>query len=73
MMLPCSLWSDLAWEALQASKSLMTVEQAALASQMIQSWVVLASLTAAEQVVLVSKVTQEWAVLAFKVNWEHVV
>ena len=73
MMLSCSLWSVLAWEALWASTSLMAVEQAALASRMIQSQVVLASLTTAEQAVLASRVAQVQEVLASKVNWEHVV
>ena len=71
MMLPCSLWSVLAWEALWASISLMAEEQAASASQMIWPWVVLASLTAARQVVLASRITQEQLVLASRVNWEH--
>ena len=53
-MLPCSLWSNSAWEALQALTSLMTVEQAALASQMEQTWVILASLTATMQAALAS-------------------
>ena len=71
MMLPCSLWSDSAWEALWASISLMAVEQAALASQMIWSWVVLASLTATQQVVLASRVTWLQVVLASRVTWEQ--
>ena len=54
MMLPCSLWSNLAWEALWASASLMAVEQAASASQMVQAQVVLASLTATMQAALAS-------------------
>ena len=64
MMLPCSLWSDSAWEALQTLTSLMAVEQVALASQMIWVWVILASWTATEQVVLSSRVTQEQMALA---------
>ena len=64
MMLPHSLWGDLAWEALWALTSLMAVEQAALASQMIWVWVILDSLTIAEQVVLASRVTQEQMALA---------
>ena len=45
----------------------MTVEQAALASQMIQSWVVLTSLAsrvAQVQVVLASRVAQQQTALA---------
>ena len=53
-MLPCSLWSNLAWEALWASASLIAVEQAALASWMEWAWVVLASLTTAIQAALAS-------------------
>ena len=64
MMLPCSLWSDSAWKALQTSTSLMAVEQVALASQMIQSQFVLASFITAEQAVLASKATQEQTTLA---------
>ena len=64
MMLPCSLWSDSAWEALWTSMSLMAVEQVALASWMVWSQVILASLTATEQAVLASKVTQEQTALA---------
>ena len=73
MMLPCSLWSVLAWEALWASISLMAEEQVALASWMIWPWVVFASLTTAEQAVLVPRITQEQLVLASRVNWEYVV
>ena len=62
MTVPCSLWSNSAWEALQALTSLMAVEQAALASQMIWYQVVLASLTTTEQAVLEFEVAQEWAV-----------
>ena len=53
--------------------SLITLEQVALASQMIWPLVVLASLTTTEQVVLASRITQEQLVLASKVNWEQVV
>ena len=64
MTLPCSLWNDLAWEALWDSTSLMAVKQAALAPWMIQAWVVLASLTTSEQTVLVSGIVQEQTALA---------
>ena len=73
IMLPCSLWSVSAWEALLASIALMAEEQVTLACQMIQPGDVLASLTAAEQAVLASRITQEQLVLASRVNWEHVV
>ena len=53
-MLPCSLWSNLALEALWALASLMAVEHAALASQMVWAQVVLASLTTTMQAVLAS-------------------
>ena len=72
-MLPCSLWSVSAWEALWASISLMAEEQVASASWMIQPQVVLVSLTATEQAVLASRITQEQLVLASRVNKEHVV
>ena len=42
----------------------MAVEQVASASQMMQFWVILASLTAAKQAVLASRVTQEQMALA---------
>ena len=64
MMLPCSLWSDSAWQALQTSKYLMAVKQVASASQMIWARVVLASFTATEQAVLASRVTQDQTALA---------
>ena len=73
MMLPCSLWSVLAWEALQASIPLIAEEQVASASWMIWPWVVLASLTATEQAVLASRIAQEQMVLVSRVNREHVV
>ena len=73
MMLPCSLWRVLAWEALWALTSLMAGEQVASASWMIQPLVVLASLTAAEQAVLASRISQEQLVLVSMVNQEHVV
>ena len=62
MMMPCSLWNDSALETLWALALLMALEQVALASWMIQPWVVLAFLTAIEQ-----------EVLASSINWEQVV
>ena len=50
-------------EALHTSASLMAVEQAALASWMVQAWVVLASLTITKQTSLASRVTQEHVAL----------
>ena len=64
MMLPCSLWSVSAWEALPASTSLMAEEQVASASQMIWPQVVMASSTAAEQAVMAFRITQEQTALA---------
>ena len=60
MTLPCCLWSNLAWEALQVLASLMTIEQVASASQMVQAWVVLASL-----------IVVKHRALAFRVTWEQ--
>ena len=64
MTLPCCLWSNLAWEALQVFASLMAVEQAASASQMVQAQVVLASLMAVKHRALASRVTWEQMALA---------
>ena len=44
MVLACHLWSDSAWEAPWVSASLMAIEQAVLASQMVQAQMALASL-----------------------------
>ena len=47
MTCPCSIWSDLAWEALQALTSLASLtaaEQAVLASRVVQEQTALASL-----------------------------
>ena len=73
MILPCSLWSNLAWKALQTSESLMAVEQAALASWMVLAQVILASLTIAKQMALVSRNTQEHAALAPRATCEQMV
>ena len=43
MILPCCHWNNLAWEALQVLMSLTATQQAALTSQMVQAWVILAS------------------------------
>ena len=66
-----SLWSNSAWEALQISASLMAVEQAALASWMVQAWVILASLTIAKQMALASRVTWELTALASLMVAKH--
>ena len=71
MMLPCSLWSDSAPEALWALTSLMAVEQVASASRIIWSRVILASLTTTGQVVLASKLRQEQVVLESRVTQEQ--
>ena len=68
MVLPCSLWSVLAWEALLALTSPMAEEQVALACQMIWPQVVLASLTTAEQAVLASRIAQEQMALALLID-----
>ena len=55
MVLACHLWSDSAWEAPQVSASLMAIEQAVLAFQMVQVHsVALASLTVWTEVALAS-------------------
>ena len=64
MTFPCCLWSNSAWEALQVTASLMTIEQAALASWMVQAQVVLASLMVVKHSALVSRVTWEQMALA---------
>ena len=62
MVLTCLHWSESAWEAPWISTSLMAVEQRALASQMVQVQVALASLTVAEQRASASRVA--WVQMA---------
>ena len=64
MTLPCSLWSNSAWEAFQISASLMAIEQAASASWMVWVWIILASLTIAKHKALASRVSWEQMALA---------
>ena len=70
-MLPCSFCSNLAWEALWASASLMAVEHAALFSCMEHAWVILASLTISKQMALASRVAEEQMALAFLTVVKH--